>query len=259
MTQPKLSVNTPNGRYYYHPRRSSQVPSITNIMNQHNKPGLKYWAARSAAEYAMDNLAKLQVLDRDEGVQLVRSAPFGKSEASEVGDIVHDWIDRIIKGEQIPADEISAASITARRMLESFYAFIRKYNPVFNAAEFTVWSEKYGYAGTGDWHGKIGNKTVLVDNKTGTRTYWETGLQLAAIAKADFILDDMGNEQPLPVFDSHAILHLRPTSFSLIPIYHIDECFKGFLGLKEMFDLGIQHGDQVLGYAPKIKTSTIPK
>ena len=116
---------------------------------------------------------------------------------------------------------------------------------------------RYGYAGTADWDGQVGPWRVLVDNKTGNRTYWETGMQLAALAKADFIIDDMGNEKPLPKFDRFAVLHIRPTYFEFQPINNIDECFNGFLGLKAVFDLEVNHGDHVLGYAPKVKTSTV--
>ena len=147
MTSPKLAVTTANGRYYHHPRRARDVPSITNVMNMKSKPALRYWAAREAATYAAQNLDKLQPLSETERVQLIKTAPFGKSAASSVGDTVHDWIDRIIKGETVPDTEIQAAPITARRMLETFYAFCRKHQPTFNEAEFTVWSEKIWLCG----------------------------------------------------------------------------------------------------------------
>jgi hypothetical protein len=259
LTAPKLSITTPNGRYYAHPRKASQVPSITNIMKQKAKPALMYWATKQAAIYAAENHEKLGPLDVDERVRLIKGAPFERNDAAAIGDIVHDWIDRLIKGGTIPDAEVQSQVITARRMLDTFRAFCRKYNPQFLESEFTVWSDAYGYAGTGDWYGRIGDWLVLVDNKTGNRTYWETGMQLAAVAKADFIIDEMGNERELPTFDRAAILHIRPTQFQFIPVNNIDECFAGFVGLKASFDLEVNHGDSVLGYAPKIKTATVPE
>lgn len=262
MTAPKLSVSTPNGRYYYHPRRESSKPSITNIMDQKNKAGLKYWASREAANYAADNLMKLSTLTRDEAIELIRRAPFAKSDSSKVGDAVHDWIDRFIKGEFGPTgqpsdQEFLEAGFTAKHMWQTFQAFNRYYHPKFVESEFTVWSETYGYAGTADWSAYIGGSLVLGDTKTGTRIYPDTGLQLAALAKADFILDPDGTERPLPKYDKFAILHIRPTYFELPPIHNIEACFNGFLGLKASFDLEINYGDSILGYAPKVKSSTI--
>jgi hypothetical protein len=257
LTAPSLSISTANGRYYYHPRRANQVPSVTNILGQKAKPGLIRWSAGQSAEYAADNLDKLQPLDRSERVQLIKNAPFQKSDASRMGDIVHDWIDRHIKGERVSQDEFNAAPITARHMMESFWAFNNYYKPEFIESEFTIWNETYGYAGTGDWYGKLNGALLLVDNKTGNRTYWDTGMQLAAVSKGEFILDTDGTERALPKFERFAILHIRPTFFKLVPVQHIEECFAGFLGLKASFDLEVNYGDNVLGYAPQVKTSTI--
>jgi hypothetical protein len=259
MTAPKLSVETANGRYYYHPRKSNQVPSITNIKKVRNVPPINTWRVNEAARYAAENIEMLQPLPERERFQLIKSSPYRPSESGKVGDMVHDWIDRWVKGETIPENEIQEAPQAAKRTLNSFWAFNRKYQPKYNNAEFTVWSDRYGYAGTADLDITMpSGKRTLVDTKSGNAVYWDIGLQLAPLAKADFILDEDGNEQPLPEFQAFAGLHLRPMSFQLIPVHCIDECFKAFLGLKTVFDLEINYADRVLEYAPKIKTSTVP-
>jgi len=257
MTDPALSITTDHGRYYIHPGKQSQVPSITNIKDLLNKPGLKYWHAKECAAYASAERVKLATLSADEAFTLVKGAPFLRKEnsPSRIGDIVHDWIDRYIKIElDTFTAELAAAPITARRMWEQFLKFKEHYNPQFIDSEFTVWSDKYGYAGTADIAMRLGKQTVLVDTKTGNRNYPETGMQLAALANADFIITPEGDEKPLPKFDAFAILHLRPMSFSLIPVYNLDEAFKAFLGLKATFDWQVEWADKTLGFAPRFGT-----
>lgn len=259
MTAPALSMTTANGRYYYRPNHPEQVPSATNILQQKNKRGIPGWYARTAAEYAVGNWDMLKDLPDAEKTQLIRYSPNQPKEASKVGDLVHDWIDRMVKGESLPSDEINSASITARNTLKSFHAAVAYYEMTFNASEFTVWSDKYGYAGTADLDANVYGMRTLIDTKTGNNVYWETGMQLAALAKADFILDEKGNEHSIPQFDKYAVLHLRPTFFELIPVDNIDACFDGFLGLKASFDTEIAVADKVLSpLARKIKTSTVP-
>lgn len=257
MTDPILSVSTANGRYYVHPDRRDMAPSITNITSKKDKPGLKYWAAREAATYAADNLDKLQTLSRDEVVQLVKMAPFARSEdsPSAIGDTVHGWIDVYAKGEVVSADEVAAAPRQARDMWRQFHGFIDRYKPHFIMSEFTVWSDKHGYAGTADWAAFIdGGGTVLGDTKTGKAVYPDVGMQLAALANADYILNADGTETELPKFDAYAVLHLRPMFARLIPVQRIDESFDQFLGLKAAFNFDVLYADEVLGYAPKIET-----
>lgn len=254
MTAPALSTPTPFGRYYIHPNRSYQVPSITNIKDKRNIPGLKYWAARQAAEYAADNLTKLQMLERDEAIELIRKHPFTHKDdgPSAIGDMVHDWIDRHIKGDEIPADEIEAAPVSARHMWVQFGAVVEQYQPKWVESEFTVWSDKFGYAGTADWCAYIGNALVLGDTKSGKEVYDDVALQLSALAHADFILEANGNERPLPQFERYAVLHVRPRGAKLIPVEGIDAAFKAFLGLKELFDFERENGGKILMFAPRI-------
>jgi hypothetical protein len=256
MTAPALSVSTNNGRYYIHPKRRKSVPSITNIKDVKSIPALKYVAARDAAGYAADNRAKLATLDRNEAFQLVKQAPFTFTDESpaRIGDVVHDWIDRYIKGAPPGAQEINGAVITARHMWQRFGEFVGRYQPQFVDSEFTVWSDTHDYAGTGDLAMNIKGALILADTKTGKNVYPETGMQLAALAFADCILTTEGEEKPIPKFDRFAVLHLRPTSYQLIPVDNIEASFRAFLGLKAVFDWEVEYGDKTLGFSPRVGT-----
>jgi hypothetical protein len=282
VTAPVLSTATPFGRYYIHPNRPKQVPSITNIKGIKGIEGLKWWAAKEAGNYAADNIAKLAMLSRDEIFTLVKGAPFAKtsakSEASDVGDVVHDWIDSYIKGIP-PTEAMLAAPVkawpdgnvtplqpsgarTARNMWRQFVWWVKAYEPQFTGSEFTVWSDKYEYAGTADWMANIRGMHVLGDTKTGKAVYDDFRYQLAALAFADFILDASGNEQPIPRFDAYGILHVRPMGAELVRFKNeaVEDAFKAFVAMKVVFedDIKWKGKTQMLGtklHAPKTEAS----
>lgn len=255
MTAPDLAVGTPNGRFYVHPTTQAQVPSITNIIGKKFKP-LYNAGLRAAADYAADNLPRLSGLSRDEIYRLVSNPPRPENSPSQIGDIVHGWIERYVTGNPpLTRDEIEAGPNTARWMYERFIKFVEQYSPQFTATEFTVWSTQYGYAGTADWSARIEFNGqpyhILADTKTGKNVYSEVAMQLAAIQNADFILDASGNQQPIPQYDRYAVLHLRPRSFALYPVKNIDKAFQCFLALKRVFDWDLLHGPSSIGFAPK--------
>lgn len=262
MTAPALSVDTSNGRYYRRPGRHDTVPSITNIIGMLDKPALRYWYAKECANYAADNREKLATLNRDEAYTLVRNAPnaYTSESPASIGNQVHAWIERFVKGEPPSHDELMGASRTARGMWQAFTKVRNEYEKrglEFIATEFTVWSDTHGYAGTADLHLRIDGFDTLVDTKTGKGIYPETAMQLAAIANADVILTPDGSERPVPSFDRYAILHLRPGQGwhgegTLAPVEKIDEAFASFLGLKAAFDWKVESSDQTILFSPKI-------
>jgi hypothetical protein len=253
VTAPALARSTPTGRVYEHPRTGKQWPSITNAIGVIDKPALKFWAARQCAEFTADNLDSLGPLDRQSRIDLVRGAPFRSSgNAANIGDIVHDTIDKRIKGQQV---DTTAFPPSAQKCMRSFAAFERTYKPRWIESEFTVWSDTYGYAGTADWSAYVGDWTVLGDTKTGKAVYPEVGLQIAAIASADFILDIDGTERPLPDFDRFAVLHIRPTFARLIPL-DINGCLEAFnhaVALKRWKDVDSVN---VIQAAPKVPANS---
>ena len=265
MTAPALSIPTPFGRYYAHPARGRQVPSITNIKNVKGIDGLKWWAAREAATYAADNMEKLSHLGREEIITLVKGAPFAKGGSQDnsqaIGNQVHGWIDDYIKGNSAPPDsqpaELASAPRTAQNMWRQFMAFVDRYHPRWVDSEFTVWSEQYGYAGTADWSAEIGGALVLGDSKTGKSVYPDMRYQLSALAHADFILETDGTERPLPKFDRYAILHIRPQSATLVPFSNeaVDAAFAAFLGMLAVFEDDIKYKDNCVIFAPKVQAA----
>jgi hypothetical protein len=243
---------------YEHPVTRRVVPSITAINATIDKSALKFWAARQAAEYAVAQWPTLATLEPAQRVDLIKNAPWRTSgKAADEGSLVHGWIDRFIKGKQLVMNrafdaEVAAASITARRMWRSFGAFCDHYGPKWLDAEFTVWSDTHGYAGTMDWSARIGQWLVLGDTKTGKGVYPEVGLQIAAGAYADYIIEPDGTQRPIPAFDKFAVLHVRPTYTTLHPLAHIDECFQAFIAARTLKNWKDEVSEHIVEEAPRV-------
>jgi hypothetical protein len=265
-----MSVPTENGRYYQHPTSHAMVPSVTNVLHTENKDQINRSNVRKAVEYMIENRDRLSGLTPDEQKRLGTGVQFQPHPASRIGDIVHAWVDGYIKngkppweldpiqvgkGENVETIEYHSAPLTARRMWRQFEGWRDEYNPTFINAEFTVWSYKYGYAGTADWAAHVRGYYVLADTKTGAGVWPEVGKQVAALINADVMVTPTGQEYPLPKFDRGACLHLRPTYARFHPLDNLESAFQAFLGLKANFDHNVSYSDKVVMRAPKIETN----
>lgn len=271
-----MAFPTANGRYYKAETRHVAVPSVTNVMKQKNKAAINKHNIKTAAIYAVENYDRLHGLEADEATYLIKESVYAKNPASAIGDTVHHWVDCWIKTGLPPWEHeaqyglpvndkgeptqptYKAQPVTARRMWRQFEGWYREYHSRYNLefidAEFTCWSDKYGYAGTADWGATMSGMLVLGDTKTGNGVYSDTGMQVAALAKADFIMTQNGRELPMPKWDRCAVLHLRPTFAKLVPIEHVDSCFRAFLGCLELFKHEITNAPNVIGAVAKVQT-----
>jgi hypothetical protein len=232
MTTPPQATTSANGHrvYRWHGR---DYPSVTAILNGGvPKPFLARWAAKVAAEYAIAHLDHLRLLPPGQAVREVKQAPWAKrDDAADLGDLVHATVEAAATGQPRPTVPDHAAGYLA-----GFDRFLADHTPVFLAAEQTVYSRRYGYAGTFDLLATLlGHGLVLVDVKTGNRVYPEVCLQLAAYA-ADFIGHPDGTtEQPLPQVQAGAVLHLRPGGYQLLPVPIGRAVLEGFLSALAVF------------------------
>jgi hypothetical protein len=216
MTSPALASTGVNGHRVY-TWAGREYPSVTAIISGGvPKPFLVRWAAKAAAEYAIGNLDHLRLLPPGQAIREVKQAPFtSRDQAADLGDLVHAAVEAAATGRPRPELPDHAAGY-----LVGFDRFVAHHKPGFLQAERTVYSRRYGYAGTFDAIATLpGLGVVLLDVKTGNRVYPEVCLQLAAYAAADFIGDPDGvTEQPLPELDGGAVLHLQPGGYRLLPV-----------------------------------------
>lgn len=237
MTTPKISTISRGGsRLYVHPETAVKVPGVTSVVNMLPKGFLKFWAAKSVAEYAVDNISDvvgIAMRDRDAAVDLLKGAPNRDTKkAADIGSEVHDVFESIAKGE--PPRRLHP---DIKVYADHFESFMTEFSPEFVFMEETVWSEEHSYAGSFDVLGRIGGELVIGDWKT-TRSgvHEEVALQLSAYRHADYIIRPDGSRVPLPTIEGGFVLHVRPEGWGLYPIKCDEDVFAYFLKLRSVFD-----------------------
>ena len=229
MTTPKVKTFSAKGsRFYVDAVTGESVPGVTSILNQLSKPFLQHWSAKLVAEYAVDNLASWQNLDRQASVDLLKGAPrrYTNSRA-DIGSEAHDHFEKISLGEDPGPIRLEVEPYVAH-----FRQFMADFNPEVIGAEMTVWSDTHRYAGSFDAMLRVAGEPVIVDYKTTKAVYPETALQLAAYRYADAVIDEYGSRTPLPEVSGGAVLHITEKGYQFIPLRVDEEVFGMFLGLR---------------------------
>jgi hypothetical protein len=243
MTAPPLAVTQPDGsRKYVHPVTGETVPSVTTCLKVIAKPNVTNWAARKAAEYAISNWESMEGLSAPEKVAAISSAHQEISgTARDTGNAVHEVAEKWGRGEaHNPPKETSA-------YVNQLIGFLMDNDVRFIENECTLWSRAHSYAGTADAIAEISGQVYLLDFKTGKRVYEEAALQLSALAAADFIIREDGEEAEIPALEILAAVHIRPRSFKLISVNRREENFSAFLACRQIVSWQEEVAPHVLG------------
>lgn len=206
---------------------SKPIPGVTTLIGKGlPKPAIPYWAAKSVAEYVVDNpeqVDNLRTLGRGPAVAALKAIPWqARDEAAVRGTDVHKLAEEIIHGREVDVPEHLLAHVEGYvRWLDDFQV-----EPILT--EFQVASRTHWYAGTGDAVVRIGDTTWLLDWKTSKGVYGETALQTAAYAGADWYLADDGTETPIPEVDRIGVVHITDAGTVLRPFRDRDAAWKCF-------------------------------
>ena len=242
MTTPALASTGPDGRRVY-TWAGRAYPSVTSILTGGvPKPFLAPWAAKAAAEYAVAHLDRLRLLPPGQAVREVKQAPWAtRDTAASLGDLVHAAVEADATGRPRPPVPAEAAPFLA-----AFDQFVSEQRPGWLASEQTVYSRRYGYAGTLDAICLLGSTVTLLDVKTGRGVYPEAVLQLAAYAHADFAGHPDGTQTPLPPIEAGAVLHLRPGGYQLLAVPVGRAVLEAFLAALAVFRWATELAPNVL-------------
>ena len=193
-------IKTSEGRLYpIAELDNKELPSVTNILNQRDKPALMHWAAKVTATYAqtelMDKLKDgsltiedIQGMDSRQFVQDAKTAHKRISdEAKDIGKKTHEfahqlfWFLKDNPGEPLEMEveeEIMEPAGALVKWIEK-----NKVKPV--AMEERVYSVDFeGYAGTFDVVAVVNGQLKMLDIKTSKAIYPEYPLQAAAYEHA---------------------------------------------------------------------------
>lgn len=269
MSNPVTAETHEDGtRDYPYPPTGEMLKSVTTVRDSTiAKPWLPGWVGGVTAECAVDDIEHVTKLlaaeGRDAAVEYVKN----KSERlrgvkRDTGGYVHDMAERLILWQASPAgkgadltlpilpEHLAGADFdglpleeVADVMIEGFFNWASDWNPVFEAAEMTVYNYPLGYAGTLDLiafipgvaYGPAGRfisgpgMRVCVDVKTGRET-GPVAEQVAAYRRCTECRPDPLSEtlQPMPETDIGAVLHLRPEhrgGYRFIPVDPAEDAF----------------------------------
>jgi hypothetical protein len=258
MGQPRNATTTNRGRTYKW--RDEEYTSVTTILSGGiPKPALKAWGEKLVAQTAVTKRDIWDGMSNEEAVDWLKRAPFRETDRAAVqGSDIHDWCEQHVLGAGLSVDALDEAD-PKRPYLLGFLAFLAEWKPRYEMTEATVYSRKWGYAGTLDFLAwidcshvaadlaplfgpcEVGEVLVLGDYKTGKGVYGEVACQLAAYRHAEFIGLPDGTEQPMPNVAGCVVLHLTPKGYELIPVRAGEEEFRSFLYAQQ-----IRHFDQVI-------------
>lgn len=267
MSGPAQARSSRSGRFYV--LGTERYWSVTTILNALPKDALKFWAAKTVAEFAYDTSENWLGMDRERAVDWLKREPLRfTGKRADLGSAVHAAVEAFSLGR--PAKPFS--NIEERRAAAAFLAWAHKFDVGFDATEFSVYSRRQRYAGTTDaiiriplgkleelwpenpWDSNTGEDVrILVDYKTGGDVaerkgiYPDVALQLNAYANADFIGLPGGGEAPIGHLDGAAALHLGPAGYRMVPVRLGVDIFKAFLYVREVFRWTEQISKDVLG------------
>jgi len=225
-----------DARHRYSWNGGPLYPSVTTILQIKDKPALVGWAKRETAACAVRNLDVLERMVRSGGAQaavdwLKRIPDYARDASADLGSAVHAAAEAIARGESTPvADDVRPFIAAYRR------DFLDVFQPRFLALEAMVCSPRYEYGGTADAFAEIDGEIWLLDYKTGAGVYADTALQLAGLARAQFIgYPGDPTRYPVPFATRFGVVHIRPEGARLLPVVVDRATVAAFLDARRLF------------------------
>lgn len=242
------------GRWYVDQADPDLVyESVTAILSAANsKPWLTAWAAKLAAEFAVDHHElvgqTLTEAGHEAAVTLIKGAATrSRDMKADIGTHQHDVLEALLLDLPIPdvpehlVDvEIEGERVDHDAISDGLLNFLTDFDVEAELAEATVANVLHGYAGTLDLIAtlrKLGRR-LLIDCKTGLVLDPAMNAQLAAYRRADEVwVDDMGNKVRMPQVDGCAVLHVRREygrGYKLLEVPADDDAFAWFLHCQQV-------------------------
>lgn len=156
--------------------------SVTGIIGMYDKSGaLIPWAVELSVNFLRDKFLKGEKFDEACFYDAEEQHTIKKIEASNIGSIVHEWIEKHLKGEKPEMPETKEAQIGVNAFLD----WVADNNVKFISSERAVYSRKYDFIGKMDIEAKVNGKLCLIDIKTSNGIYNTYYMQTAAYVMAD--------------------------------------------------------------------------
>lgn len=203
-----------------------KVPGVTTLLSKGlPKPALVNWAARTAAEYAVDNWESLSSAPISERLDQIRNAPNASKNAAALrGTKLHD------AAQQLQEQGVVDVDPEQLPLVESYLKFCVDWDLHAEHVESAVYSVTHGYAGTLDLIATLcDGRRWLLDLKTSKGVYGDMALQQAAYRFAEFLAVSETEHIRMPQVDAVGIVHVRADGADLVPLTAGKEEFRSFL------------------------------
>lgn len=215
-------------------------------------------AARGSAVHAAAE-HQMPVADVTDYVRYTVVVPLlgadGEQLRTEKGTVRRKTVEREGFGLEEPADALEVTSVLTipadeiRGRLRQFYAWVSDGGAEVLSREGQVFNLTVGYAGSYDMIVRLPDgRIVIVDIKTGDRTYYDHVIQQAAYEHAEFVgRDDVVDEATTALLrqvSGCAILHLEDDGWSLKELQTGDEAWIAFRGLLAFARASMSHDDE---------------
>jgi hypothetical protein len=226
-----------DARHRYSWNGGPLYPSVTTILGIKDKPALVGWAKRETAACAIRNLDVLNKIVEGGGplaaVDWLKKIPdYRRDAAADLGTAVHAAAEALGRGEPVALGDDVRPYIEAYRR-----DFLEPFEPRFIALEPMVCSVRYEYGGTADAFALIDGEIWLLDYKTGSGVYPDVALQLAGLARAQFIgLPGDPTQYPVPAATRFGVVHIRPEGARLLPVVVDRATVAAFLDARRLFE-----------------------
>lgn len=255
--------------------------SVTTIIGVLDKPALLYWASEQAALAAVAQADYLPQRIEAEGragvVKSLRDARFQKPKdgrtAADLGTAVHAAIEEYAITGKLPSVDAEV-----QPYLDSFDVWAQRFQPAYDAAEFTVYSPTYGYAGTCDGVFTVDGVRFIVDYKSSAKSfdargnpatvYPEIALQLAGYRYAEFAAawrprryeqfrrryyllgpGEIASQVPVPTVDAGLGVKITPAHTTAYPVRCDEAVHTAFLYVLEAARWQFEMSKGVIGEA----------
>ncbi len=217
----------------YKDANGAKVPGVTTILSKGlPKPALVNWAARTAAEYAVDNWDTLADLPVSERLGMIKDAPNATKNAAALrGTKLHDAAERLIADDTVDVEPEQVP------LVENYARFLSDWDVQPECVESAVYSVTHGYAGTLDLIATLADgRRWLLDIKTSKGVYGDMALQLAAYRYAEFLHDEdtEGADLAMPQVEAVGIIHVRADGYDLVPLTAGPAEFRSFLYIAQV-------------------------
>jgi len=258
----------------------ARLYSVTTIIKAAaSNEGLVYWSAEETAKAAVAGLKIVHAIIEEQGedaaVEWLTGARFrrskGQRSAAELGTDTHKWMETYaLTGERPPCDD------ELRPLCDQIDGWFQRFQPEFEAAELTVYSTQYGYAGTLDAVMTVDGVRFLVDLKTTRKSmtkqgkpsgpYPEAAVQLAAYRFADFAAawrvrrwenfrrryyllgeDERQMAVEIPKVDTGLVIHVAPEHCDAYPTRCDEQVFDAFCYMLENARWGLETSKGIFG------------